>query len=174
MTRHGEALHRFIYRYTNNKEDAADITQETFVRVYRKAHQYRLTASVKTWIYTIALNLCHDRARRAARIKWLPFHGTSRNGQQIPGLEDTTAADQPDPGESVSRLELEDAISKGIAVLPGHLKAPFVLCVLEGRSQAEAGEILKLTAKSVEVRIYRARRQLREALDPILREFDFS
>ena len=174
MSRHGEALHRFIFRYTNNEEDAADITQETFVRIFQKADKYKPSATVKTWMYTIALNLCRDLARRAARIKWLPFLNAPDGDGKGLGLADTTPARQPDPGDSAAILELKQAISKGIIALPENLRAPFVLCVLEGRSQAEAGKILDLTTKSVEIRVYRARRQLREWLRPILRDFGIS
>ncbi|MDA0767292.1 MAG: RNA polymerase sigma factor [Verrucomicrobia bacterium] len=174
MRRHGEALHRFIFRYTYNAQDAADLTQETFLRVFRKAASYMPTARVKTWIYTIALNLCRDRARRAKHIKWIPFLSTQRTENSRCGLEDTLPDDRPDPGDSTSQLELATAITEAIATLPEKLRAPFALCVLDDLPHAAAGEILKLSAKSVEVRIYRARQRLREVLRPFLNDLELS
>jgi len=173
MERHAENLNRFIFRYTNNAEDAADLTQETFVRVFKKAGDYKPKARVKTWLYTIALNLCRDRGRRSTLVKWVPFLCSVNDDSGELGPEDTTPDDYPDPCDSASAHELERIISKGIADLPDSIKAPFTLYVLEGLPQAEVAELLKLTVKSVEVKVYRARQQLRKILAPFQREFDF-
>jgi RNA polymerase sigma-70 factor (ECF subfamily) len=127
MARHGEGLHRFIFRHTSNSEDAADIAQETFVRVFQKAGSFKPAASVKTWIYTIAMNLCRDRARRAARVKWVPFLRTPKDDDHGFGMEDTASSDFPGPDDSASQLDLEKAINKVIASLPDNLRATFVL-----------------------------------------------
>ena len=171
MERHIEALHRFIFRYTNNREDAADIAQETFVRVFRKADSYKPKATVKTWVYTIALNLCRDRARRAARVKWIPFLRASEGNDPGFGIEDVVADSHDDPSDAAGVTELENAVAKSIEGLPEKLRVPFVLCVLESHSQAEAARMMNVTPKTIEVRIYRARFHLRDSLEPILRDF---
>ena len=66
MQRHKEPLFRFIYRYVLNEEEARDLLQETFIRVYFKRDQYRPSAKFSTWLYHIALNLCRDHARSHA------------------------------------------------------------------------------------------------------------
>lgn len=170
MERHAEALYRFIFRYTNNQEDAADLAQETFVRIFQKAGSFKPAATVKTWIYTIALNLCRDRARRAKRVKWVPFFRRKKDDGSEFGIEDTTPDSGPDPSQSAGALEIERVISEGIRKLPDKQRVPFVMCILEGHSQAEAAKIMDVTSKTIEVRIYRARQQLRKSLGPILED----
>jgi len=173
MQRHSEALNRFIFRYTNNAEDAADITQDTFVRVFQKAGNFKPSATVKTWIYTIALNLCRDRGRRVKRVKWVPFLCSSKEGDRQSEVKHTDVVDRPDPSELSSFFEFEDIIANEIAALPDKLKGPFDLYVLEELPQSEVAEILNITVKSVETRVYRARRILKDSLRPILKEFGY-
>lgn len=174
MRRHQEALHRFVFRYTNNEEDSADLVQETFVRVFRKVDSYLPRASVKTWIYTIALNLCRDRARRARRLKWIPFLRACGDDERGLTPEDTVPAACDDPSAEASYHEVGDAIASAITKLPEKFRIPFTICVLEDHSHAEAAEILRVTPKTIELRIYRARQQLRAALGPVLDGHNFS
>lgn len=174
MQHHSEALNRFVFRYTNNAEDAADITQDTFVKVFRKAGNFNPSATVKTWIYTIALNLCRDRGRRIKRVKWIPFLCSSKEGDRQEEVKHADVVDRPDPSELSSVFEFEDVIARGIAALPDKLKGPFNLYVLEEMSQKEVAEVLNITVKSVETRVYRARRILKDSLRPILKEFGYS
>lgn len=168
MDRHAQNLNRFIFRYTNNSEDAADLTQETFVRVFQKAGKYKPKATVKTWIYTIALNLCRDRARRATLVKWVPFLKAGDQDEDRLGVQDIVASTQESPSDSVSRTELQNAMTRGIEALADSIKIPFIMCVFDGLSHAEIALILKLSTKSVELRVYRARKQLRKSLGPFL------
>lgn len=168
MERYADPLYSFIYRHTQNPQDAQDLVQETFVRVFRKAASFKPRATVKTWIYTIALNLCRDRARRASRIKWLPFLNSDKATPNTVGLQDTTPDHGPDPAQDAANHEFEKAVQEAVAALPDTLREPFVLCVLECQSQEQAAGILGVTAKAVEVKVYRARQRIRAALEPFL------
>jgi len=174
MQRHSEALNRFIFSYTNNAEDAADITQDTFVRVFKKSGNFKPSATVKTWIYTIALNLCRDRGRRIKLVKWIPFLCSSKEGDRQSEVKYLDVVDRPDPSELSSFFEFENIIAKEIAALPDKLKGPFNLYVLDELPQSEVAEVLNITVKSVETRVYRARRILKDSLRPILKEFGYS
>lgn len=170
MKRHGDALYRFVLKSTSHPEDAADLVQETFVRVYRHASAYRQSGSVKTWIFSIALNLCRDRARRAARRRWLSFDSGGRQGKDGRISEVALADPSAGPAERAEERETERIVMGAIRDLPEKLQTPFVLCVLEGHAQAEVAEMLGTSMKTVELRIYRARRQLRATLLPWARE----
>lgn len=168
MDLHAEKLNRFIFRHTNNSEDAADLTQETFLTVFKKADKYKPKATVKTWLYTISLNLCRDRARRAALVKWIPFQKSGDSGEDQLSIQDIIPSTLESPSDSASRTELQDAVAQGIQLLTDSIKTPFIMSVFDGLSHAEIADILKLSTKSVEVRIYRARKQLRESLRSFL------
>ncbi len=165
MARHKEALFRFIYRYVRNESDAAELTELTFYRVYQKADRFRPKAKVGTWIFSIAGNLCRDFLRRNNKRKndlLLSSHiGSDENStlEAIISSEAPAPSEQTESNEALRRLELL------IHELPYKLKAPFILCVLEGHSYSYCAEVLKTNHKAIENRIYRARKLLKERLE---------
>jgi RNA polymerase sigma-70 factor (ECF subfamily) len=164
MSRHREALFRFVYRFVRNESDAAELTEQTFLKVYQNASRFKPKAKVRTWMYTIAGNLCRDSLRRnkkrASDLSLEHPLGTEKNFR----LQDVVEADSPSPEqESVTRESLQE-IETAIDALPHRLKVPFIFCVLEDHSYDACAAMLKTNRKTVETRIYRARKQLREQL----------
>jgi RNA polymerase sigma factor (sigma-70 family) len=157
MSRWQDAVIAFAFRFTGNRDDALDIAQETFVRVY--IHRDRFTGSGRfsTWLFTIAVNLCRNHARWRGRHPSVPLE-PGESGQR-----DEPSAVLP-PWENVESNELADAVKTEIQALPEPLKAVLLLSVYEERSHAEIGLMLHCSAKAVETRLYRARSQLRAAL----------
>jgi RNA polymerase sigma factor (sigma-70 family) len=161
MGRHREAIFRFAYRHLLNEADAEEIAQETFVRAYFSIGRFRPAAKFSTWLYQIALNLCRDRKRsrterdrsRAVSIEHVP-EGKLPTGQGSPARPDQQM-------ESRARLA---ALEKAIAELPFKWRTPLILTALEGISHQEAGRILGLSAKAIEMRVYRARGLLWEKM----------
>lgn len=159
--RHSEPLFRFAWRYLQDETAARDVVQETFVRVYFKAATYRPRAAVKTWIYSIAINLCRDRSRKLSRDRRnLPMDRPLADDQSIEDLPDAL----PTPSEASLIKERFGLLERAIGELPPGLRGPLVLCALEGRSHREAAEILGASPKAVELRLYRAKAKLRDAI----------
>jgi RNA polymerase sigma factor (sigma-70 family) len=159
MGRHKHWLYRFVRRYVGDADEAYDVLQDAFVSAMSNLSRYDPSRPFAAWLRRIALNKCRDRARRDAVRR---AFGLSRRGP-----EETEAVADPGAGADqtlASGLALK-ALDKAIAALPAALKEPLVLTVLEGLSQKEAGAVLGLSAKAVEVRVYRAKRQLAETLD---------
>ncbi len=151
MGRHKGPLYRFARRLTGNADQAYEVTQQTFVSAWSALGRYDRRRPFDVWLRAIALNKVRDFSRRQA-VRRLFTGG------------DDEAARVADPARSVEERLIErerlSALDRAIARLPDGLKAPLVLTVFEGRSQAEAGAILGLNAKAVEVRVYRAKRRL--------------
>jgi RNA polymerase sigma-70 factor (ECF subfamily) len=154
VTRHKEPLYRFARRLTGDSDQAYEVTQQTFVSAWGAIGRYDGRA-FDVWLRAIALNKVRDLSRRRA-VRRLFTGG------------DDEAASVPDPARSAEGRLLDQerltALDRAIAKLPDGLKAPLVLTVFDGRSQAEAGAILGLNAKAVETRVYRAKKRLAEAL----------
>jgi len=164
MSRHREALFRYIYRFVRNQADAAELTEQTFLKVYQNADRFKPKAKVRSWMYTIAGNLCRDFLRRnKKRTSDLSLEyplGSEKNFR----LQDVVEANSPSPEqESITRESLQ-TIETAINALPNRLKVPFIFCVLEDHSYDACAEMLKTNRKTVETRIYRARKKLREQL----------
>jgi RNA polymerase sigma-70 factor (ECF subfamily) len=159
MGRHKHWLYRFVRRYVGDADEAYDVVQDAFVAAMSNLHRYDPLRPFEAWLRRIALNKCRDRARRETVRR---AFGLSRRGP-----EETEAAPDTAPGadRQIATSAALSALETAIAALPAALKEPLVLTALEGLSQKEAGDLLGLSAKAVEVRVYRAKRQLTETLD---------
>ncbi len=165
MSRHREALFRFAYRYTRNEADAAEIAVETFTRVYRNAGRFRPGAKVSTWLFAIARNLCIDHIRRMSRRRDRVSLDAPSGPNGAAGLHEIIPDPARQPAESLEMNEELNAIERAIDALPHRLKIPFIFCVLEEHSQEECAAMLNTNRKTVETRIYRARRTLKNMLN---------
>jgi len=153
VQRHQEPLYRFIRRYVGDTDEAYDLLQETFVSAWQALGRYDPARPAATWLRRIALNKCRDWGRR--RVVRRFFYGAR-------ALDETTAA--PEASADDANEAALTRLDRAIAALPGQLKEPLLLTAFEGLSQAAAGEALGISAKAVETRVYRARKQLAEAL----------
>jgi RNA polymerase sigma factor (sigma-70 family) len=163
MDRHREGLFRFVLRHVHNEADALELAMETFVRAYFNIEKFRPTAKFGTWLYHIALNLCRDHLRsRAYRdsLQTASFDAPTQEG----GDPSLLLAMERGPDQKTERLEELNALEKAISELPEDLKNPFILTALEDRQQAETAELLGISLKAVEMRVYRARKLLLEKM----------
>lgn len=160
--RHGDRLFHYLVRQINNETDAAELAQDTFVRVYQNAARFRPGEKFSTWLYTIATNLLRDRFRWHKRHPQVSLEAESEAGASLQdAIPDTTAS----PSEQAERSERADEVRRAVQALPAELRTPLILFEYEGLSHAEIGAVLNCSAKAVEVRLYRARGQLRKALE---------
>lgn len=171
MGRHGEKLFRYLIRCLQNEEDAADLAQETFLRVFQKRDRFDGKHSFSTWLYTIATNLVKDRYRYRSRHPKVSLD--AENASTGVNLSITLSADQPIPSENIQIEERKKVIQEAIAGLPDDLRTPLILSEYEELSHNEIAGILKCSAKAIEMRIYRARQQLRTTLAHLLEENEF-
>ena len=166
MERHGERLFHYLIRCLQNEDDAADLAQETFVRVFQNRMKFRPDAKFSTWLYTIASNLVKSRYRFRSRHPEVSLD--AENDQTGHSFRDSLPEQAPTPSDRLQAEERADAVRRAVAALPEDLRNPLILAEYEERSQAEIGIILGCTAKAVEARIYRARQQLRASLAGLL------
>jgi RNA polymerase sigma-70 factor (ECF subfamily) len=166
IDRHGQRLFHYLLRLLQQDDEAADLAQETFVRVYQNRARFDPRHKFSTWLYTIATHLAHDRQRWKARRPNVSIDSGP------PGSTSTLGAILPDPGsdpgEQLVKNERAAAVRSAIASLPENFRVPLVLAEYEDKSVAEIAEILECTPKAVENRLYRARQQLRTALEKLL------
>ena len=160
INRHREALFHFVYRYLRDETVARDVVQETFVRAYFKAGRFKPQALVKTWLYSIALNLARDEARKfSKRNRQIPLDAVTANAAAHE-LSDAAAGPRAQADQADDFARLQEAITQ----LPEKLRDALVLFSLEGKSQNEAADILATSPKTVELRVYHAKQKLREWL----------
>jgi len=162
MGRHSDRLFHYLIRCLQNEDDAADLAQETFVRVYQNRARFSARQKFATWLYAIASNLVRDRYRWRARHPQVSID--VQNEAAGGSFREAISEPQPSPSESLQARERAEAVRRAVAALPEELRVPLILAEYEERSHTEIGEILGCTPKAVEMRLYRARRQLRSSL----------
>jgi RNA polymerase sigma-70 factor, ECF subfamily len=162
MERHATPVFHFLCRMVGNEDDANDLAQETFVRVFKSCRSFRAGQKFSTWLYTIAANLARNHFRWRSRHPNLSLETEIGDSEQT--LGSTLPADNPAPNEQALASERTAAVRAAVGKLPEDLREAIVLCEWEELSVAEAAVILKTTPKAVESRLYRARGILRERL----------
>jgi RNA polymerase sigma-70 factor (ECF subfamily) len=162
MGRHATPVFHFLCRLTGNEEDANDLAQETFVRVFKSCRSYRPGQKFSAWLFTIAANLARNHFRWRARHPQLSLEAEHSETRQT--LGSTLPSSSPAPSEAALAEERAAAVRRAVQQLPDELRAAIVLCEWEEHSVAGAAAILAATPKAVESRLYRARQLLRARL----------
>jgi RNA polymerase sigma-70 factor (ECF subfamily) len=162
MERHATPVFHFLCRMVGNEDDANDLAQETFVRVFKSAKSFRAEQKFSIWLFTIAANLARNHFRWRARHPALSLDAENPETEQSIGS--TLPANSPPPSEAALAEERAGAVRLAVQKLPEDLREAIVLCEWQELSLAEAATILETTPKAVESRLYRARGILREKL----------
>ncbi len=151
---HGDRVYRLAYRLAGNRADAEDLTQETFVRVFRSLAQYS-PGTFEGWLHRITTNLFLDMVRRRQRIRFdaLPEDAGDR-----------LAGSDPGPEQTYDDMHLDPEIQAALDSLPPDFRVAVVLCDLEQLSYEEIAATLGIKVGTVRSRIHRGRVLLREAL----------
>lgn len=158
LRRHKAPLYRFIVKHVGDADEAMDLTQETFIAAFSALDRYDGIRPFRVWISRIALNKCRDWGRRrkvrAFFSRALPLENAHHIASDIP-LPEMEVAD---------RLEMA-RVRQAVTALPAKLREVLILRSLDEFSQAETAALLRVSEKTVETRLYRARARLRELLE---------
>jgi RNA polymerase sigma-70 factor, ECF subfamily len=153
VRQHADRVYRLAYRLSGNPQDAEDLTQETFIRVFRSVQNYQ-PGTFEGWLHRITTNLFLDMVRRRARIRM----------EALPEDYDRVPADEPNPEQIYHDARLGPDLQAALDSLPPEFRAAVVLCDIEGLSYEEIGATLGVKLGTVRSRIHRGRQALRDYL----------
>ena len=163
VRRYRNPITNYLYRFLNDYEEAVDLVQETFVRVYFALERYHTDFAFSTYIYRIATNLAISELRKRKRRKLVSLTGFFHyDDEEAEDFHPTDA--KPLPDVDLVENEQSKMIARAIATLPEKYRAPIVLREIEGKSYEEVAEILELGLGTTKSRISRARGLLKEKL----------
>ena len=151
---HGDRVYRLAYRLAGNQYDAEDITQETFIRVFRSLDSFK-PGSFEGWLHRITTNVFLDMVRRRQRIRM----------ESLPEETDRIAGREPSPEAAWDAANLDPDLQAALDDLLPEFRAALVLCDVEGLSYEEIGQTLGVKLGTVRSRIHRARQALRTGLE---------
>ena len=156
-----------LYRLTENREEARDLTQETFLRAFQSIATFRGEADLRTWIYRIAINQARNRWRwwrRRRRDSTVSLDATDENGRQT--LIATLKADSSrDPEQDTLAREREQALRKALRGLRRVYREAVILRDIEGFAYEEIAVALEISVGTVKSRLARGRQELRRKLE---------
>ncbi len=162
-----DKIHSLGIRMLGNFQDAEDVAQETFMRVYANLHRYDDQYKISTWIYRIANNLCIDKIRkRKVRSNQVSLDAEIAGTDGLE-LYDTIKDYDPLPDQQVLQHELQDKVKDAILSLAPKYRSIMTLKYLEDLSLQEISEIVGLPAATVKTRVHRGREALRKKLRDI-------
>jgi RNA polymerase sigma-70 factor, ECF subfamily len=157
MGRHAERLFHYLLRLLRNESEAADLAEESFVRVYQNRARFKTQLKFSTWLYAIATNLARDLQRYRSRHPNVSLDAQHPETERA--FQEIVPENKPNAGELLESAERAEMVRQAVAALPEELRVPLVLSEYEEMSHAEIAAILDCSAKAVEMRLYRARQQ---------------
>lgn len=159
VDRYKSRLMNVIGRMLSSTEEAEDVVQETFVRVYQHRQSFNFQHCFSTWIYTIALNLARNELRKRKKFKFLEISDMQGNEAEI-------AVDPEIPNNFPKLLE------RAVKDLPEKYRAAFILRDVQELAYNEVAVVLDVPLGTVKSRVNRARQMLRERLKPRMEEYN--
>ncbi len=167
VTHYSRPVYGLVAGMVSESSDAADITQDVFLKAFRGIRGFRRGSSLKTWLYRIAIREALNHRR------WLWRHhrqqdsidAETETGHASLEIEDAGST----PFEQAAAHEVQQAVQQALLKIPEAFRSAVILRDLEGMSYEEVAEVLAVTVGTVKSRILRGRRMLREILDPVLR-----
>ena len=153
--------------YMKNETDAEDVSQEAFVRAFRKLSSFRAESKFSTWLMSITINEARTRLRRQALVRMEPL-------DQLPdednGISPAQLRDWREiPSQALEREEIRNLIQRAVEQLPDIYRQVFLLRDVEELTISETAETLNISIPSVKVRLHRARMMLQKQLAPQLK-----
>lgn len=167
VTYYHVSVYNVIYGILSDRADAADVTQEVFLKAFRGIHAFRRGSSLKTWLYRIAVreSLNHRRWWHRHCRNEISLDAPLRDDQPAPEIRGSDAT----PFEQLAARETQAVVHQALAQIPDVYRSAVILRDLEGLSYEETAEVLETSVATVKTRILRGRRALKDLLDPVLR-----
>lgn len=164
VQRYQDRLYALCRRLCGNRDDAADLAQEAFVRALTALERFDQKSNFYTWLYRIAVNLALDHRRRAFRRPTRSLDGGSATEGSRESILSRLESDEPSPDAAELSRERQRAVEAALAAIEDEYRTVIVLRDLEGLDYREIGEVLEIPVGTVKSRLYRGRIALRKRL----------
>jgi len=166
VEKYKQPIVNLMFRMVRDLEEAEDLAQIVFVRVFQSASRYEVSAKFSTWLFTIARHLCLNEIRRRGRHPAESLDAEPADSEQAPKqFEDVRVFSPP---EAFLQGELEEKIQEALEALPEKQRLALALCRQDELSYEEIAEILGCSVSAVKSLIHRGRETLKQRLKPYL------
>jgi RNA polymerase sigma-70 factor, ECF subfamily len=149
VNRYKKSVYHLAYRMVRDYEDAADLSQETFLKTYQGLRKFKRRSSFHTWLYRITVNLCINYLRKKGQRTFVE-------------LDHDYTVQAPEVLEKLAMDELQDVVSEAVGRLPERQRVAVILRIYHGLSHKEISEILGCSVGTVKANYFHAIRNLRK------------
>jgi RNA polymerase sigma-70 factor (ECF subfamily) len=154
--RYKDRIYGIAYRMSNNRQEAEDISQNIFLRVFDKIHSFRGEAAFSSWLYRLAMNVCINH-----------FHSDKKRKEKFPStISDLQEVNSPALKAKEEKLHLKPYLEKAIRALPAGYRMVFILYDIEGYQHHEICKMMNISEGTSKSQLHRARKELRRLLEP--------
>lgn len=158
VVRHQRTAYNLALRFLNDADEAEDIAQEVFIRIYKAAETYCPSAKFTTWLYTIIRNLCFNVLRQRKQAIFL-----SVDDEMMPEL----VSAEEDAVAHISHMQLRERVVKAVGALPPNMRMAVILSKYHGLQYEEISNIMGCSVNAIKLRIHRAKAILAEELSDL-------
>jgi RNA polymerase sigma factor (sigma-70 family) len=159
---HKDLVYNLSLQYIQNIEEAEEITQDVFLAVHKNLNSFKNKSSIKTWLYRITVNKSLDYIKAKKRNKRRAISNTSSLDEYGFDIE---MANFNHPGVELEQKEAIATIFSNLNKLPNQQKTVIILLKIEGLSQVEASEVMKISPKAIDSLFQRAKKNMKELLN---------
>lgn len=159
LNRYKRSVFSIVYRMIGNYHEAEDISQDVFISVYNKIHQFDCNKKFAPWIHRIAVNSCITTMRKNNKVVTLNF-----DESYVPNYEPNPRVYSDDPQLVFENKELKSEIESALKELPESYRVVLVLRYQLDLDNKEIADILEISRENVEVKVHRARKALRKVI----------
>jgi RNA polymerase sigma-70 factor (ECF subfamily) len=163
VEKHQDYIFRLAFRYLTNHQDAEEITQDVFIKLYQSRASYKPRAKLSTYLYRITINLSLNRIRDRKRKNWISLE-TLKSKQN----EKIMLTDDQNPEKRIEQKEKQQFIKRAIGSLPNNQQTALILKRFEDLSYQEIAEVMETSVSAVEALLHRAKQNLQKKLKPLL------
>jgi RNA polymerase sigma-70 factor (family 1) len=156
---HQDYVYRLAFRYLANRQDAEEITQDVFIRLYQSRASYAPKAKLSTYLYRIAINLSLNRIRDRKRKRWLSLESLKKRGQEV-----LFSKDDQNPDRIMDIKERQQIIQAAIEGLPENQRTALILKRFEELSYSEISDVMRISVSAIEALLHRAKQNLKKKL----------
>lgn len=163
VSEYQKRIFSIAYRMLQNQEDAADLTQEVLVKIFKNLSRFQGDSKFSTWVYRVTTNACLDELKRAGR-KYTAYSLDKEIETEDGSLSVVLKDERPTPDESLEKKTIQQVVQKAIGNLHGEHRQVIILRDLQGFSYEEIAKVLQCSVGTVKSRISRARGNLKKFL----------
>ena len=164
VQRYQDRLVGILYHLVGNLEEAEDLSQDVFLRVFKARKGYRPRSKFATWLFTIANNLALNHLRAKGRKPSIPLSSAANDSTAVVAITQGLSSRESTPSSQMHKIELTEIVRAALNALSEHQRLAVLLNKFEEMSYAEIGEVMNRSPSAVKSLLARARNELRERL----------